>query len=854
MSSAPAELVPAYLAPTATSVPVLRGVRPRVHGKFLVVGDQKLYIKGVTYGTFRPDQNGDQYPHPKIVQRDFALMAANNVNAVRGYTVPPRWFLDLAQEYNLRVMVGLPEELYAKSLADKSHAREFESLLRSKVQAVAGHPALLCFSIGNEIPAATVRWQGRPRMERYLERLYNIVKDEDPDGLVTYVNYPSTEYLTLPFLDLFTFNVYLESDEKLSRYLARLHNLAGDLPVLMAEIGLDSLRNGVEQQARTLDTQIRTVFDAGCAGAFVYSWTDEWYRGGVDIDDWAFGITDADRNPKPALNRVARVFSEVPFPAESDWPRVSVVVCSYNGSRTIRECLEGVTKLDYPDYEVIVIDDGSTDSTAAIAREFDVDLISTENRGLSSARNLGLEVSSGEIVAYLDDDASPDPHWLTYLASSFRNTEHAGMGGPNIGPPNDGLIADCVANSPGNPVHVLISDELAEHIPGCNMAFRRDALMAVGGFDTQFRVAGDDVDLCWRIWDRGWTLGFNPSAIVWHHRRNSIRAYWKQQVGYGKAEALLEPKWPEKYNHANHLTWSGRVYGKGLAQALRLKPSRVYHGVWGSAPFQTAAHNPPGIMTSLPLMPEWTLMLVGLLVLTAVGLFWTPLLLASPLLLLAAGVPIAQAILGASKARFTTTSASGWTKLKLRSITAFLHLMQPIARLYGRLRFGLAPWRLRGSDGYDFPWPSGISIWSERWQSQAQRLEAIESELMKRELRVVRGGDYDRWDLEVRGGLLGVARLRSVVEEYGSGRQITRFRWWPSCPVWGLVPSVVLAALGGSALESRAWLAAVSLLSLSALFVVRSLLEASSAMAAIAGSIQRLHEDASSKVLDGKQK
>src|SRR4029450_10082013 len=106
---------------------------------------------------------------------------------------------------------GLPEELYARSLSDTTSAREFERLLRSKVRSCAEHPALLCFSIGNEIPAATVRWLGRSRVERYPGGLYNIVKDEDPSSLVTYVNYPSTEYLTLPFLDLFTFNVYLES-------------------------------------------------------------------------------------------------------------------------------------------------------------------------------------------------------------------------------------------------------------------------------------------------------------------------------------------------------------------------------------------------------------------------------------------------------------------------------------------------------------------------------------------------------------------------------------------------------------------------------------------------------------------
>ena len=95
--------------------------------------------------------------------------------------------------------------------------------------------------------------------------MYGIVKDEDPRGLVTYVNYPTTEYLQLPFLDLLCFNVYLETRESLSAYLARLQNIAGDKPLLMSELGLDALRNGEAAQAAALDWQIRTSFHRGCA-------------------------------------------------------------------------------------------------------------------------------------------------------------------------------------------------------------------------------------------------------------------------------------------------------------------------------------------------------------------------------------------------------------------------------------------------------------------------------------------------------------------------------------------------------------------------------------------------------------
>ena len=189
-----------------------------------------------------------------------------------------------------------------------------EARVRAGVRACAGHPAVLCYAIGNEIPAPIVRWYGNRRVEQFLERLYRAAKDEDPEGLVTYVNYPTTEYLQLPFLDLVCFNVYLETQERLEAYLARLQNIAGDRPVLMGEVGLDSRRHGERTQAHVLEWQIRTLFAAGCAGAFVFAWTDEWYRGGHDIADWDFGLTDRQRRPKPALAAVCNAFTEVPFP------------------------------------------------------------------------------------------------------------------------------------------------------------------------------------------------------------------------------------------------------------------------------------------------------------------------------------------------------------------------------------------------------------------------------------------------------------------------------------------------------------------------------------------------------------
>ena len=260
-------------------------------------------------------------------------------------------------------------------------------------------------------------------------------------------------------------------------------------------------------------------------------------------------------------------------------------------------------------------------------------MISIPNGGLSNARNVGMRAAKGEIVAYIDDDAVPDPQWLTYLAATFLSTDHVGVGGPNIPPADDGPIAECVANAPGGPIHVLLTDQEAEHIPGCNMAFRKAALEAIGGFDAQFRIAGDDVDLCWRLQKRGWTLGFNPAAMVWHHRRNSVKTYWKQQLNYGKAEGYLERKWPEKYNAAGHIPWAGRLYFKGFEQLFGCFRGRIYQGTWGSALFQSIYQPSSSLMWSLPLMPEWNVIVAALGFFSLLGMEWTPLLLALPLFL-----------------------------------------------------------------------------------------------------------------------------------------------------------------------------------------------------------------------------
>ena len=279
----------------------------------------------------------------------------------------------------------------------------------------------------------------------------------------------------------------------------------------------------------------------------------------------------------------------------------------------------------------------------------------------------------------------------------------------------DGRLAECVGHAPGGPTHVLLSDRLAEHIPGCNMAFRKESLDAIGGFDPQFRIAGDDVDICWQLQNQGGTIGFSAGAVVWHHRRNSIKAYAKQQYEYGKAEALLERKWPERYNSVGHLAWSGRVYGTGVTTRGAGGGGASITGPGARASSSRSISVRAALFSTPAVVPEWFLVIIALAGLSALGILWNPLLLAVPLLLLAGGLLVYESSMAAARSIFRGESRSRSEIFQLRAVTAFLHMLQPIARLGGRLRYGLAPWRRRSVPALALPRPRTSNIWSEEW-------------------------------------------------------------------------------------------------------------------------------------------
>ncbi len=756
--------------------PARRGAsasRVCVSGKFFELDGQKWYLKGLTYGPFAPNSEGLFLPERNRLLADFQQIRELGANCLRLYHRPPTWLLDAALEHDLRVFVDVPWEKHRCFFEDWSAQQAARDEVRRTARELGAHPALFAISVANELPSDIVRFYGRDRVARFLDKLIDTAKQEAPDCPITFASYPPTEFLRPTGGDFVCFNVYLESQVALSSYLDRLQHLAGSCPLILGEFGADSIRQGEAGQTTAIEQHVEKVFHHGLAGSFVFSFTDDWFTGGHQIEDWAFGVTRRDRSEKPAAAALRQLWTLAPHIKAMTTPKVSVVVCSYNGAKTLRECLTSLGQLNYPDYEVILVDDGSTDETQAIVADFPaVKCIHQENRGLSVARNVGAEAAHGEIVAYTDSDCVADPEWLFYLIDAMQRQGVKAIGGPNVPPSSDSWTAKCVAASPGGPSHVMLDDQRAEHVPGCNMAFDRQTLLAIGGFDPQFRQAGDDVDLCWRLMDAGFGIGFAASALVWHHRRNTVRAYLKQQKGYGRSEAMLMVKHRRRFNRIGASLWKGTIYGEGSV-GLPLLRSVVYHGRFGAALFQSIyARNEYSVWGSFTLL-EWHAVATA---------FLFPALISLPLALVSVamwGLTLA-AIWRASRTSQLSVGRPWW----FHPVVFSLYLVQPIVRAWHRYRTYLLGKELPKAPDAGAPhqplrrigWKHDAYWTSNENLGREHLLHALESEARRQGWRGVFDDHWSEWDVLLTSDRWFCVKVTTATEELGWPKRFTRAR------------------------------------------------------------------------------
>jgi glycosyltransferase involved in cell wall biosynthesis len=665
---------------------------PRIttRAKYLYDGSVKFYAKGVSYGPFAPNSRGERYPEPDRTDTDFELMREIGVNVVRTYVLPPGWMFEKAAAHGLRLMVGIPWPFHMAFLDSKEMSRDIRREIRRGVAEVRQYrEAIFAYTVGNEIRSDIVRWHGSRAVNNFLRELYDIGKSLDPEGLFTYANYPSAEYLELNFLDFLSFNVYLHREADFRRYLTHLLASSGDRPVVLSETGMDTIREGEAHQADLLEWQSRAAFETGLSGFIVFAFTDSWHTGGAEITDWAFGLVTRERIAKRGFSAVAKTFnSSIPAGLVNP-PMVSVIVACYNAADTLRACLGSLRAQNYPSYEVIVVDDGSRDLTSSIANEFAVRVLRAEHQGLAGARNLGVAQSRGSIIAFIDADAVGDRDWLYHLVETIVRRDCVAAGGPNFPPDPESALMAAIAVAPGAPREVRIGDENLLQLCGCNMAIRRAALDEVGGFDPLFATAGDDVDLSVKLRARDGTLACAPAATVIHQRRRTIRGYLAQQRGYGAGEARLFLKYPRLAIDAS-IYGTPPTLGSIFRIAMRAPGPRVYYGAFGRGLFQTVYPDPfEAPLPAAVLSVFWVAACLGLLVIGAVGRA-TGMLNSIPLCAGVAGVAasIAAACLSAS--------APGDLSFLARLWLALMSFGGPLVRTYARARGIYLPGSISG--------------------------------------------------------------------------------------------------------------------------------------------------------------
>jgi cellulose synthase/poly-beta-1,6-N-acetylglucosamine synthase-like glycosyltransferase len=217
-------------------------------------------------------------------------------------------------------------------------------------------------------------------------------------------------------------------------------------------------------------------------------------------------------------------------------PYISVVVACYNKRDVIGECIRAVLNQNYRNYELIVVDDGSTDGSIEAIKKFNssqMKVIQIEHQGVSAAKNTGIKHSKGDIVLFLDGDCVLDGEGLKELSKSFSNPKIGCVGGRLLAINGQSLIAKTIE---------LIQNGVERKWPfGANVAYRREVLEKTGGFDERME-AGEDVDLFLRAVKLGFGYVFNPKLTAKTLNPSALTGFFRQRLRWGSGFVNLYEK------------------------------------------------------------------------------------------------------------------------------------------------------------------------------------------------------------------------------------------------------------------------------------------------------------------------
>lgn len=233
----------------------------------------------------------------------------------------------------------------------------------------------------------------------------------------------------------------------------------------------------------------------------------------------------------------------------SDGKKVTVVVPAYNAVRTIEQCLSALMKQSYPRelYEVIVVDDGSTDQTSHIIRQFPVRYLHQDNQGPATARNAGAAAGTGDILLFTDADCVPDPHWIEEMSAAFADPQVMAVKGAYRSTQPE-LVARFAQIEFEERFDLLEKAGTTDMVDTYAAGYRYHLFRQLGGFDTRFPVANnEDTELSYRMAAAGHRMVFAPRAIVFHlGHPNSICRYARLKFSRGYWRMVVYRRFPEK--------------------------------------------------------------------------------------------------------------------------------------------------------------------------------------------------------------------------------------------------------------------------------------------------------------------
>jgi glycosyltransferase involved in cell wall biosynthesis len=227
--------------------------------------------------------------------------------------------------------------------------------------------------------------------------------------------------------------------------------------------------------------------------------------------------------------------------------KVSVIVPTYNSQATIKSCLDSLSNQKFEgEYEIIVVDDASTDATASAVSDYPVELLKQDHMGPAAARNLGAKNAGGEILLFTDADCTPEVDWIEKMCTPFEDEQVVGVQGAYKTRQKE-LVARFVQYEIEERYEIMSKEAQIDFIGSYSAAYRKNVFLGVGGFDTDFPIAsGEDTDLSYRLSSTGHKMVFAPDAIVYHEHPTGIVNYLKMKFYRAYWRVNLYRKTPQK--------------------------------------------------------------------------------------------------------------------------------------------------------------------------------------------------------------------------------------------------------------------------------------------------------------------